>query len=221
MDRIRVTVSLLAPRIRVAGTKDRYVGILNRNALHQTGAKAWGPLGGAATIAALPNFKALAEKYSIELCEKESPDLRFWVDRADVEKVIADLIVQIPTFADQDFRRELVQELTGKELHRLSREQILTAEQVARIGVRFIRHVRQPSRAGEFVRSQREKSSTSTKRLFFLYELTVSRRIFKRMCRSKLMREFDADHLPSADDPPTEPIVLEDGTERRGHLMRF
>lgn len=220
MERIRVTVSLLAPRVCTAGRKDRYVGILNRNAYLKTGAKAWGPLGGAATVAALPNFKTLAEKYGIELCEPEEGELRFWIAPEHVEAIVAEIVAIIPIYGEQDLQRELIQELTGKELHRLSRERILAARQVARMGIRFVRQICQPKNPGEFVRSQRIEDAP-TKRVFFLYELTVSRRTFRQMRRSKLLRVFDPAKLPSADDPPVEPIVLEDGTERRGHLMRF
>ncbi len=219
MEHVRLTVSLLAPRVRIRGTKEvHYVGILNRQALSKGHARAWGPIGGAATTSALPEFRSFVEGHGVSLYDQKSPDLRLHVPVEALDAVMAAMEPSITVWGQADLERELREELGGKELRRVSREPVLRPGQIAGIRPRFLRSVRQPKNGG-FVRSQRA-DGVPTKRLLFLYELEISRNVWKAMCRSPLIREFRPEELPGADDPPAEPIVLEDGTERRGHLLR-
>ncbi len=226
MSHVRVTVSLLAPGIvvRERGVwKTHYVGILNRQAHRADHRLAWGPIGGAASAAACPTLGRLRNDDGVEFWDDRSQrikDLRLRVPREHLDAVLRELEAQIPLWGEGDFRRELEEELCGKELRRLDQEPILTEARARRIKVRFLRFVRQP-RNGGFVASQRVGEQAPTKRLLFFYELRMSRRTFKAMMRSRLMREFDGADLPGADDPPREPIILDDGTELRGHLIRL
>lgn len=228
MEYVRVTASLLAPRIRVrirGRDTEHYVGILNREALIKRGEMAWGPIGGAASVAACPTFGRLVKDFGVSLWDEQSKegkkDLRLRVPRVHLEQVLAELETQIPVWGEQDFRRELMQELGGRELHKVSKGSILPRDRVTRMDVRLVRVVRQPKNGG-FVRSQRVEGDVPTKRLLFLYDLGMSHRSFKLLlAKPDVVREFNPADLPGTNDPPAEPIILEDGTERRGHLLRI
>lgn len=220
MEYVRITASLLAPRIRIRGTNEtHYLGILNRNAWNG-GGRAWGPIGGAATVAAFPKFGTLALTHGVSLWDPKKLELRLRVPMGHVSFVLDELEIALAKNGENDIRTELYQELTGKELHRVSRKPILTPDQVDGIDVRYLRSARQP-RNGGYVNSQRVGDDVLTKRLLGLCELLMSREIYEEMRRSTLIREFNPDDLPGADDLPAEPIQLGDGTELRGHLVRI
>ncbi|GEM_PF-4720101 len=218
---VRLTVSLLAPRICVVGADgkkmaEHYLAILNRRALEK-GKRAYGPLGGAGSVA-YPRFSFLVRKLGVSVCEPGSADLRLWVEEVNLPAVLVDFETYMPNYGPDDLLRELYQELGGMELGTVHPVPVLTREEIADIRIRYSCCVQQP-RMG-FVGSRRDEG-VRTKRLFFLHELQVTPGICAKMQMHPVMREFDPHLLPHAQDPPAEPILLEDGSKLRGHMLRY
>lgn len=164
--KVRISIGNLAPQLTLAGaTWAEFFGILNRKAFEK-GRHQVNPVGGAALMT--ENGKRILERsYGAEF--QEGFDARFVVDERHLENILLLFETRDPSFYEIDPRREIMEELSTKELP-LQDSPVMSPEEAACIRIDFVKSMRQLPKAST---SAREVAEMPTYRLFNLFRLTL------------------------------------------------
>lgn len=204
--RVRVSVAnLINKAIAPIGEGDfcSYVGIFASSA-YKKGEKRYQPIGGAAELTELGR-NYLATTYGAENFHKSEEggiDARFEVDDSRLAEVFVFFLNRDSRCFEIDPRRELIEELSTVELTGVGGlpviPPILTHEEAESIEVEYSRPVIQPFK-DDVGTSGLARKGLPSRRLFFHFNLLVSREIFKKMKSSDAIRFLDFEEMDTTE----------------------
>lgn len=220
MANVRVSVGNLAwYAAQEGGLSTSVFGILNPKKLKK-GERQYGALGGAAMLNDTGK-KYLEDSYGATDFEFDAAtafwDARFVIDDAHLEDVLS-------LFADthgpvQDFEQsralDIVHELIGQEV---GHEPILTAEEAAKITVRYLFSVRQRPSEATADTSARASANVPTRRIFRIFLLIMPKDIYEKFAESPVVRILAEEELATTDGG-SKAGVTDDGCVIQNNLF--
>lgn len=196
VSRVRVSVGELAPIVFIEETGEKCFLVVLNSGARKKGRDLLQPFGGAVKLTAagcayfVEKFGVLPDSFH------EKDDARFEIDEEHLEEVMSifENFKEHTDLITVDVTRELIEELSEPELEGIP--PILSAKEASQIGVKYLGSSRQPV-SDSSDPSPLAKAEAPSRRLFFIFSMTVSRVLFEKITKSPAVRVLTPEEVAS------------------------